>query len=95
VSFRAGVSAPQGYQSASQLSLAGGSQYLNSLDREQREVVEVVGPGRFKVSTDDGAEEVAGDHFVLVNGCLLIRSPQGNDLRCWAAGCWQGIELIG
>ncbi len=79
----------------SQLALAGGSQYLNSLDREQREVVEVVGPGRFKVSTDDGAEEVAGDHWLIVGGALVIRSPQGNDLRCWAAGCWQGIELIG
>jgi hypothetical protein len=92
---RAGITAPQAYQSASQLALAGGSQYLNTLDREQREVAEVVGIATFKVTTNDGAEEVQGDHWLIVSGSLVVRSPGGNDLRCWAAGCWQGVELIG
>ena len=95
MSFRAGITAPPGYQSSSQLQLAGGVQYLNSLDREQREVAELVGCAAFKVTTADGSIELQGDHWLIVAGCLVIRSPQGNDLRCWAAGCWQGVELIG
>ncbi len=93
---RAGITAPQAYQSASQLVLAGGSQYLNTLDREQREVAEVVGIATFKVTTADGVEEVAADHFVVLDsGALVIRSPQGNDLSVWAAGCWSRVELVG
>ncbi len=95
MSHRAGLTAPPGYQSASQLQLAGGSQYLNQLDREQQQLAELVGIGRFKVTTADGVEEVTGDHWVLVAGALVVRSPQGNDLHLFAAGCWKRVELIG
>ncbi len=92
---RAGITAPAAYQSASQLALAGGSQFLNQLDREQREVAEAVGIATFKVTTGDGSDEVQGDHWLIVAGCLVVRSPGGNDLRCWAAGCWSRVELVG
>ena len=75
--------------------LTGGKEWLARLSREEAEVMELVGPGRFRISTADGSEEVAGDHWLIVGGCLLIRSPQGNDLRCWAAGAWNGVELVG
>jgi hypothetical protein len=93
---RAGLQAPAAYQGSSQLQLAGGSQWLASLPREERELAELVGPGRFKVTTADGVEEVAADHFVVLDsGALVIRSPQGNDLSVWAAGCWSRVELVG
>jgi hypothetical protein len=95
VIHRAGLQAPQGYQSASQLALAGGNDWLNTLPREEREEAALVGPGRFKVSTDEGAVEMAADHFVLVDGALVLRSPQGNDLSLWAAGAWSRVELVG
>ena len=55
----------------------------------------MIGPGRFRVSTDEGAVEMGADHFVLVDGALVLRSPQGNDLSLWAAGAWSRVELIG
>jgi hypothetical protein len=58
-------------------------------------VAEVVGIATFKVTTADGAEEVQGDHWLIAAGCLVVRSPGGNDLRCWAAGCWSRVELVG
>ncbi len=95
MSHRAGLTAPPGYQSSSQLQLAGGSQFLNQLDREERELAELVGIAKFKVTTTDGVEEVAGDHWVLVDGALVVRSPLGNDLHLFAAGSWTRVELIG
>ena len=92
---RSGLQAAQGYQSASQLQLAGGKEWLQRLPREEAEVMELVGPGRFRVSTDEGAVEMAADHFVLVDGALVLRSPSGNDLSLWAAGAWSRVELIG
>ncbi len=55
----------------------------------------MVGIATFKVTTADGAEEVQGDHWLIAAGCLVVRSPGGNDLRCWAAGCWSRVELVG
>ena len=69
---RAGLQAAQGYQSASQLQLAGGKEGLQRLPREEAEVMELVGPGRFRVSTDDGAVEEEKDlviiTIVMING---------------------------
>lgn len=92
---RSGLQAAQGYQSASQLQLAGGRDWLNTLDRGEAAAAELIGPGRFRVTANEGAIEMAADHFVLVDGALILRSPQGNDLSCWAAGAWSRVELIG
>ena len=92
---RSGLQAAQGYQSSSQLQLAGGRDWLNTLDRAEAAAAELIGPGRFRISTDDGAVEMGADHFVLVDGALVLRSPQGNDLSLWAAGAWSRVELIG
>ena len=92
---RAGLQAAAGYQSSSQLALAGGRDWLNTLDRAEAAAAELIGPGRFRVTASGDEVEVQGDHWLIVAGALVIRSPQGNDLRAWAAGCWEGVELIG
>ena len=92
---RAGLQAAAGYQSSSQLALAGGRDWLNTLDRAEAAAAELIGPGRFRVTASGGEMEVQGDHWLIVAGALVVRSPQGNDLRAWAAGCWEGVELIG
>lgn len=92
---RSGLQAAQGYQSASQLQLAGGREWLQTLPREEAAAAELIGPGRFRITAGNGAEEVQGDHWIVVDGALILRSPQGNDLSMWAAGAWSRVELIG
>lgn len=94
MSGRPGITASAGYQSASQLALAGGREWLLTLAPEERAVAESIGPGVFAVTTPSGTKEVAADHFVLLaSGGLVLRGPATNELAVFAAGCWQAVEV--
>ena len=94
MSGRPGITASAGYQSASQLALAGGREWLLTLGPEEKELAQNVGPGVFQVFTADGTKEIAADHFVLLaGGALVLRGPATNELAVFAPGCWQGIEV--